>query len=120
MIINKKKIIMIIIMIFILIFIIANSFIHSRNEFRSGYDFVINKIEVTPTGQLRLYDVQGTQFSFWNYSINNNDNIIVGDSIHKIACSEFLYIYKKANPDKYEEYQKMAPSTLFPNKWFCK
>ncbi len=106
-------------MVFILIFIIINTFIHSRREFICEYDFVINNIEITPTGQLRLYDMEGRQVLFWNYSINNNDNIILGDSIYKAGCSKFLYIYKKDSKGKYQECQKIAPSSSFPYEWFC-
>jgi len=106
-----------IVIVLVLVFTILNTFIHSRKEFISGYDFEISKIGITPTKNLKFYDMEGKEVSFWNYSVTANENISVGDSIHKAPCSEFLYIYKRNNKG---DYQKKSPSGLFPFNWFCK
>ncbi|TKC06370.1 hypothetical protein FA047_13755 [Pedobacter frigoris] len=107
-------------MFFIVFFTIANTFVNSRKEFIEGYYFVINKIRVTPTKRLILYNKEGKEFLFWNYSIMLEERLSVGDSVFKAPCSEFLYLYKKNNKGEYGKFQKISPSGLFSYKWFCK
>ena len=116
----KNNRVVIVIIILIIAFIISNTFIHCRKEFVSGYDFEISKIEISPTNKLSLYDKEGKMVSFWNYSVRKNDNLSVGDSIHKAPCSEFLTIYKKNDKGVYQEYKRKGPSGPFPYNWFCK
>ncbi|MBB2147234.1 hypothetical protein GM921_17165 [Pedobacter sp. LMG 31464] len=97
-----------------------NTFIHCKKEFISGYDFVIKNISITPTKKLKLYDIDGKKVSFWNYSIMADEGVSIGDSVYKAPCAKFLYIYKKNGKGEYKEYQKLAPSGLFPYNWFCK
>ncbi|MFN0290113.1 hypothetical protein [Pedobacter helvus] len=118
--IKKNRMVIGIIIILVIAFIISNTFIHCRKEFVSGYDFEISKIGVTPTKKLRLYDMEGKEVSLWNYSVMANENVSVGDSVHKAPCSEFLYIYKRNDKGGYQEYKRKAPSGLFPYNWFCK
>lgn len=101
-------------------FLLVRQFLDAGKEFKSSYDFIIEKIEVTPTKKLILYDSIGVEFFSVNYSIVENDNIEIGDSISKQSCSKLLYVYKKNDKGDYQEYKRKSPSGLFPYNWFCK
>lgn len=114
----KKKYFMIIVFISIGFYILINTFLKSRKEYRTTYNFVITKIEVTPTYSLEFFD-KSEKIVIWNYIISGNQGVEIGDSIYKKKCSKYLYIYKKNNNGKYEIYLKVSPSGLFPYEWFC-
>lgn len=107
------------IIIVVVVFIICNTFLRSRNEYKTELNFKITKIEVSPTGSLKLFDVKGEGRLFWNYSVRDNDGIVIGDSIFKGACAETLYFYKKNKNNEYKVYLNRSPSRIFPLSWFC-
>jgi hypothetical protein len=97
--------------------IFVNTFIQSRNEYKKKFDFIITKIEITPTSTLIFYN-NDEKIEFWNYTIMKDEGVIVGDKIVKDRCSEKLFIYKKIN-NEYVIFLIKKPDGLFPISFFC-
>lgn len=114
----KKKHIMIYIFLGVALFVFINTFIQTRNECKSDYNFTITKLEITPTKRLIFYDNE-KEVSLWNYIVSANTGVDVGDKLIKGKCSKYLYIYKKNDQGEYFLHLKVKPSGLFPIEWFC-
>ena len=108
------------IIVVVIVIPIVNTFIHAKMEFRNKYDFIISKIEITPTQRMSLYNEKGENIDFWSYIIMSYEDVKVGDYIYKDRCSRFLYVFKRNAFGKYEQHQKIAPTGMFPYEWFCK
>lgn len=102
----------------IVLFIFINTFIKSKNEYKKAYNFVITKIEISPTNTLILYDNK-KKITLWNYTIMDYEGVKIGDLLCKKECSKYLYIYKKNDMGVYTVHLKVNPSGLFPFEWFC-
>lgn len=102
----------------LVLFVFLNTFIKSRNEYKKTYNFVITKIETTPTRTLDFYN-NTEKIVLWNYIVSEKEGVEVGDLLLKKECSKYLYIYKKNNMGVYKVYLKVIPSGLFPFEWFC-
>jgi len=113
-----KKYLPIVIFGFIVIFVSINTFIKSRIENNAKYNFVITKIEVTPTSTLIFYD-KNKQISFWNFIVSKNEKINIGDLIYKEKCSPFLYIMRKDKNNKYKVYKRENYTGLFSQEILC-
>jgi hypothetical protein len=114
----KKKYIFPLIFVFIILFIFINTFIKSRNEHKKSYNFIVTKIEKTPTNTLEFYNKK-EKIVFWNFIVSSNNNVEIGDLIIKEECSNFLFIYKKNKKLKYEKHSFIRFSGLFPSELFC-
>ncbi|AYN03970.1 hypothetical protein [Flavobacterium sp. 140616W15] len=113
-----KKYIIGFVIVGVVLFIFLNTFIRSRNEYQKSYNFIITKVEITPTHTLEVFN-NNEKIAFWNYIISENEGVEIGDLIYKKKCSKYLYIYKKNEMGKYEEHLKVNLSSLFPIEWFC-
>lgn len=114
----EKKYIIVLFITGAVLFIFLNTFIRSRNEYQKSYNFVITKIDITPTNSLEFFNKK-EKIALWNYIISEDEGVEVGDLLCKKKCSKYLYIYKKNSNGNYIEYLKVAPSALFPIEWFC-
>jgi len=95
-----------------------NTFVNSRNECRQAYNFVISKIEITPTSTLEFYNNK-EKIVLWNFIIPENEGVEVGDLLYKEKCSKYLYIYKKNDKGEYVVHLKVNSSGIFPCECFC-
>ncbi|MET3022105.1 hypothetical protein [Flavobacterium hydatis] len=114
----KKKNIIIIVFIGVALFIFLNTFFKSREEYRNNYNFVITKIEKSPTKTLIFYNNK-EKITLWNYIITDYEEVEVGDLLSKKECSKYLYIYRKNDLGVYSLHLKVNPIGLFPFGWFC-
>lgn len=99
-------------------FTYINTFLKSKKEFETKYNFVIDKIEITPTKRMVFFK-DNQEINLWNYTIMDNEDVLVGDLIYKEKCSKYLYIYRKDKQGLYKEHLKYSPRGIFSN-WFCK
>jgi hypothetical protein len=94
-------------------------FFKSREESIMSYNFVVSKIDVSPTKSMILYNNE-KEIDLWNYDLRDYDGVETGDSIAKKKCAKYLYVYKKDKyTNKYKLFLKVEPTGLFPYKWFC-
>ena len=116
----NKRVLTFVIVFGILIFgILINTFIHSRNEILNNYYFVITKIEVSPTNTLVFYNKE-KEVQLWNYTIMDDENVLVGDIIFKDKCSKYLHVLRKdKKSNKYKEFLKVQPSGILKIEWIC-
>lgn len=115
---KRKGKIMLILLLTILLFYLINAFVSTRRESRAEINFKIGKIVIEPSSLSSYYDTQGNKIYFWNFQLRNR-GIGVGDSISKAACSDQLYIFKKAKNSRYRYYNSILSNGLFPLSWFC-
>ena len=113
-----KKRIMIYIFLGILLFVFINTFIQTRKECNTDYNFIITKLEISPTNRLIFYDNE-KEISLWNFIVSANSGVDVGDKLIKSKCSNSLAIYKKNDKNVYVLYLEVNSSGLFPLEWFC-
>ncbi|OUL60733.1 hypothetical protein [Flavobacterium sp. AJR] len=114
----KKKYLIIFVFIGVALFIFLNTFFKSREEYRNSYNFVITKIEISPTKTLIFYNNK-EEITLWNYIITDYEKVEIGDLLCKKECSKYLYIYRKNNRGVYNLHLKINPTGLFPFEWFC-
>jgi len=113
-----KKYIVLIVVIGALIYISANTYIKTRDEYKKSYNFVIERVEFTPTESVVVFD--GTEkIGFWNFSIRKGHDIEVGDLLKKDSCSDKLNIYRKQSNGEYKLNVTIELSERFPVKWLC-
>lgn len=97
----------------------GNMFFKSKEENMISYNFVISKINMSPTNSLILYNNEN-EVDLWNYNIMQDEGVEVGDSVAKEKCAKYLYVYKKdKHTNKCKLYLKVEPSGIFPCEWFC-
>ncbi|MWB95191.1 hypothetical protein GON26_12540 [Flavobacterium sp. GA093] len=93
--------------------VIANFYFKSKQEMSKSYNFIITKIDITPTKSLALYD-NYKKVRFWNYDIRAYQDVKVGDAVYKYKNSDFLIILRRNQiTGKYEEHLKILPSGIF-------
>ncbi|RKR09235.1 hypothetical protein C8C83_0855 [Flavobacterium sp. 90] len=110
----KSKILFVVIF-FTIIFlgVITNFYFKSKQEMSKSYNFIITKIDITPTKSLVLYD-NNKKIRLWNYDIRDYQDVKVGDVVCKHENSNFLFILRRNNlTGKYEEHLKISPSGIF-------
>ncbi|WP_291102483.1 MULTISPECIES: hypothetical protein [unclassified Flavobacterium] len=105
--------------VLVVLYSFGNLFFKSREESVISYNFVISKINVSPTKSLILYKNEN-EVDIWNYDIRENEGVEAGDSIAKKKCAKYLYVYKKdKHTNKYKLFLKVEPTGIFPCEWFC-
>ncbi|KUJ63550.1 hypothetical protein AR687_02360 [Flavobacteriaceae bacterium CRH] len=114
----KKKNIPVLVFSGFVLCILLNNFIQSYIECKANYNFVITKIEVSPTNKLILYNNK-KKIRFWNYIISDRQGVKAGDLLHKKSYSKYMYVYKKNMMGKYSKILKVNPTGLFPVEYFC-
>ncbi len=102
----------------IVIFTLINTFFKSKIENETQYNFVITKIEVTPTNSLVFYD-KNKKISLWNFIVSENEKVNVGDMIYKERRSDYLYVMRKSINGDYKVYRKENYTGLFSRAIFC-
>ncbi len=96
---------MVYIFLIIVLFSIINSLYQEKTEYKKTFNFIITKIEVTPTKSLVFYDKE-KKIYLWNYSIRDYQDIRIGDLLYKKANSNYIYFYRKDPNGKYYLYLK--------------
>lgn len=91
---KNKSVIFIFIFIFFILLVLINNFIQSKKGEIKQVNFLITKIEVTPTKSLILYDGD-KEVELWNYDIRDYEDVKVGDLVCKDKKSEDLFILRK-------------------------
>jgi hypothetical protein len=114
----KSKFLLPIIFIFIILSVLINTFIKSKNEHEKSYNFIITKIEKTPTKTLEFYNKK-EKIVFWNFIVSSSNDVKIGDLIIKEKCSNILFIYKKNKKMKFEKHSFIKFSGIFPSELFC-
>lgn len=87
------------------VFTLINMIIQSNIEDDKTYNFVITKIEVTPTRSLQVYD-GNEKIDFWNFTIPKSARVEIGDLICKQKNSYFLIVKRKDNQGNYKEFTR--------------
>jgi hypothetical protein len=67
------------------------------------YNFIITKIELTPTKKMIFYN-KGEEIFFHNFSIGENEDVKIGDKIVKEKDSKVLRIFRKNKDGGYKIY----------------
>jgi len=105
---NKKgKIILMTAFVTIVIGYFIFTYIKSKTEFETAYNFVITDISATPTKSLNFYS-SNKEITLWNYIISENQGLKIGDSICKKENSRDLYVFRKG-----EMFLKVEPTGIF-------
>ncbi len=101
----------------LMVFGVVNGWFQAGREHKSSYHFVITDISVTPTKSLVFYDGDD-RVQLWNFTVSERQNVKVGDSLSKPACSDTLFIYRK---DVNGVYQKIIANraNIFAGDFFC-
>jgi hypothetical protein len=100
---NKSTILIFILFILFILFVLINNSIQSKKGETKEVNFIITKIEVTPTKSLILYDGD-KEVELWNYDIRDYEDVKIGDLVHKDKTSEDLFILRKNElTDKFEK-----------------
>lgn len=107
----KKKNIPVLVFGCIIFGVLLNTFIQSRKECKANYNFVITKIEVTPTNSLVLYHDK-EKIKLWNYIISDRQGVKSGDLLRKKSYSKYLYVYKKNSKGQYSKIIKVNPLAI--------
>lgn len=74
----------------------------SKKEDSTYYNFVVTKIELTPTYRMILYD-KSKKILFHNFVIMDDEDVKIGDKIVKEKDSKVLRIFRKNKDGVYEE-----------------
>ncbi len=91
--------------------ITTNSYLQSRKELSSNYNFIITKIELTPTNLMIFYD-KDEETLFHNFKINYDEDIKIGDKIIKEKDSEILRIFRKNKDGVYEKHLEFYSNNI--------
>jgi len=89
----KSKYIFLLFLCFLLVTIVI-SYIDSEKEFGKDYNFIITKIELTPTKLMIFYNKDEEVF-FNNFRIIYYEDVKIGDKIVKEKGSKILKIFRK-------------------------
>jgi hypothetical protein len=75
----------------------------SKQEDDLYYNFIVTKIELTPTKSMIFYN-KGEEILFHNFLIGENEDVKIGDKIVKEKDSKVLRIFRKNKDGVYEEH----------------
>ena len=84
-------------------FILIRSYRSSKIEDESLYNFVITKIEISPSYDMIFYN-KDRKILPHNFLIKYKEDIKIGDKIIKENNSKVLFIYRKNNEGVYEKH----------------
>jgi hypothetical protein len=98
----KIKYIFLLFLSFFLVTIII-SYIDSQKELGKAYNFIITKIELTPTKLMIFYNKDEEVF-FNNFRIIYYEDVRIGDKIVKEKNSKVLKIFRKNKDGVYEKH----------------
>jgi len=103
----------------VLLFSVVNTFFKSRIENQTKYNFKITKLEKDDVkNHLFVYSGEEEMY-LWNFSLQADKGIEVGDVVYKDKCSEYLYILRKDLDGKYYKFRKENYTGMFPIQIFC-
>jgi hypothetical protein len=94
-------------------------FFRCKREHLSEYKFIIGKIEIGSQKLMQFYNKDGVRQHLYNYRIISDMDVVVGDSIYKGPCAEFLKVYRKDANGKYKENLSLVSTSLAQREWFC-
>lgn len=92
-------------------FIIIRSYISSKNEDESFYNFVITKIEISPSYDMIFYNKDKKVLPH-NFLIKNNEDIKIGDKIIKEKDSKILKVFRKNKDGVYEKHLEFYSNNI--------
>ena len=90
---------------------IIYSYIQSRKEFRKDYNFIITKIEVTPTKLMIFYN-KDEEIFFNNFKIIYYEDVKIGDKIVKEKDSNVLRVYRKNKDGIFEKHLEFYSNNI--------
>ncbi|TDO70463.1 hypothetical protein EV143_11186 [Flavobacterium chryseum] len=109
---NKIKYLPIYIFIGAVLFSFINTYFKSRTVHFEKYDFVITKINDTPTGSAIPLQ-NDSEMNLWQYSFYPKSIIKVGDSIHKGSEEKYLYIFRKDETKNFILIDSIQPTGIY-------
>jgi len=92
-------------------FFFINSYIQSRKEFGTSYDFIITKIELTPTKSMIFYN-KNEQILFHNFLIGENEDVKIGDKVVKEKDSKVLRVFRKNKDGVFEKHLEFYSNNI--------
>ncbi|MRX67533.1 hypothetical protein SAMN06265349_1011224 [Flavobacterium resistens] len=102
------------ILIFIggIILLLINDYFKSRTVHFKKYDFVVTKVENTPTGGVTPFH-NDIEIDMWQYDFFPYNCVKVGDSIHKGAEQKYLYIFRRDETQKFILIDSIQPTGIY-------
>ena len=100
------------------IFTFVNTYFKTKKEYGLSYDFVITKLDITPTRRFIFYDGEN-EIQLCGFIISSNENIKPGDVLYKPACSDKLQIVRKDVTGKNLVISETNYAGMFPSEFFC-
>ena len=91
---KNRGLIFIFIFGFFVLFVLINDFIQIRKGEKEQVNFIISKIDVSPTKSLILFDGD-KEVELWNYIIPDYEYVKVGDLVNKNKNSQELFILRR-------------------------
>ncbi|WP_234111061.1 hypothetical protein [Chryseobacterium sp. R2A-55] len=92
--------------------IVINYYLQSKKELKNEINFIITKIEVSPTKSLILYS-NNREVKLWNYDIRDYEDVKVGDLVRKNKfAKELLVLRKNKKTGKYNVTITLMPSGI--------
>lgn len=91
--------------------IIIRSYISYKNENELYYNFVITKIEISPSFDMIFYNKDKKVLPH-NFLIKNNEDIKIGDKIIKEKDSKILKVFRKNKDGVYEKHLEFYSNNI--------
>ncbi len=82
---------------------------YSKKEFKQKINFLIAKIEISPSMRCSFYNKNGVELCLNSYTFFEYQKISVSDSIVKNENSSKLLIFRKNRTKKYDVFLELEP-----------